>query len=542
MANSSLVTVFRKKKDKLAMRDAYYEDKVDSTRLVPGDIIYINPDEKVPCDLILLDGQALIDESLLTGESVPMLKTPVPRNEALFSDQNKEYIIYAGTYAITSVSSTNKDQPAKAMVFQIGFGTTKGRLIRSIMFNDPAMYRFERDSNYFTLYLFMIASCFVIAYYYICFTIYPKDERDYFQIFFPSCDIVLTMVPPGLSLSLSIGIQYSQTRLRNGQIMALKGRLINAAGRMKAMFFDKTGTLTINEMKLHNVIMNSDSWRKGKPAELIDLEHGKGTSQATVENKQAYTNFVQHFATNHSLSYIKGKILGDPMEDELFKYANAAIADDQNEAEQQEDFKYFKKIRILNQKDQQSVRISDVAQLLKKSMHANFTEAEEEQMAKEARRIKPMYVLAILDFKPQLQRMSVIVKNSADNSWKVFCKGAPEKVIKLCRPETLPENLDDVVKHLAKNGYRILAFGSKDLEAEASLTNSRDSYESDLNFQGLAIFKNNLKDMTKPTIENLKRADFKVGMITGDNINTAVSIAKNCRLVDTSREDRKSVV
>jgi magnesium-transporting ATPase (P-type) len=157
MADSSLVTVFRKKKDKLAMRDAYYEDKVDSTRLVPGDIIYINPDEKVPCDLILLDGQALIDESLLTGESVPMLKTPVPRNEALFSDQNKEYIIYAGTYAITSVSSTNKDQPAKAMVFQIGFGTTKGRLIRSIMFNDPAMYRFERDSNYFTLYLFMIA-------------------------------------------------------------------------------------------------------------------------------------------------------------------------------------------------------------------------------------------------------------------------------------------------------------------------------------------------------------------------------------------------
>jgi cation-transporting ATPase 13A2 len=269
------------------MRDAvYYEDKVDSTRLVPGDIIYINPDEKVPCDLILLDGQALIDESLLTGESVPMLKTPVPRNEALFSDQNKEYIIYAGTYAITSVSSTNKDQPAKAMVFQIGFGTTKGRLIRSIMFNDPAMYRFERDSNYFTLYLFIIAMFFVAAYYYICFVVYPDGDREFWDIFLPSCDMVLTMVPPGLSLSLSIGIEYSQTRLKNGQIMALKGRLINAAGRMKAMFFDKTGTLTINEMKLHNVIMNSDSWKQGRPAELVDLEHGKGYN-ASNRRKQA---------------------------------------------------------------------------------------------------------------------------------------------------------------------------------------------------------------------------------------------------------------
>jgi magnesium-transporting ATPase (P-type) len=215
---------------------------------------------------------------------------------------------------------------------------------------------------------------------------------------------------------------------------------------------------------------------KVRPAELVDLEHGKGTSQATVENKQAYTNFVQHFATNHSLSYIKGKILGDPMEDELFKYANAAIADDQNEEEQQEDFKYFKKIRILNQKDQQSVRISDVAQLLRNRCMPTLLRLKKNRWLKEARRIKPMYVLAILDFKPQLQRMSVIVKNSADNSWKVFCKGAPEKVIKLCKPESLPSNLEKVVKHLAKNGYRILAFGGKSLEPDSSLSNPRESH------------------------------------------------------------------
>lgn len=167
MAVSTKVTVFRKKLPRGARAFKEYTEEIDSTDLVPGDIIEVTPDEVVPCDLILLEGQCLIDESLLTGESVPMLKNQLPRNEDLFSDQNKEHIIFAGTYCITSVNSKSKLEPAKALVYQIGFGTTKGRLIRSIMFNDPAVYRFERDSNYFTLYLFLASLVFVGIYYYM---------------------------------------------------------------------------------------------------------------------------------------------------------------------------------------------------------------------------------------------------------------------------------------------------------------------------------------------------------------------------------------
>lgn len=169
MSESTKVKVFRKKLPKAAREFKEFIEEIDSSELVPGDIIEVTPDEKVPCDLVLLEGQCLIDESLLTGESVPMLKNQLPRNDDLFSDNNKEHIIYAGTYCITSVNSKSKKQPAKAVVYQIGFGTTKGRLIRSIMFNDPAMYRFERDSSYFTLYLFIISLGFVMVYYYMLF-------------------------------------------------------------------------------------------------------------------------------------------------------------------------------------------------------------------------------------------------------------------------------------------------------------------------------------------------------------------------------------
>ena len=157
----------------------HFSEEIDSSDLVPGDVIEVTPDEKVPCDLVLLEGQCLIDESLLTGESVPMLKNQLPRNDDMFNDKNKENIIYAGTYCITSVNSKNKSQPAKALVYQIGFGTTKGRLIRSIMFNDPGMYKFERDSNYFTLYLFLVSMVFVGVYFYICLKYYSDQTLMY---------------------------------------------------------------------------------------------------------------------------------------------------------------------------------------------------------------------------------------------------------------------------------------------------------------------------------------------------------------------------
>lgn len=178
MADATKVRVYRKKFDKPTKTFAQVVELVDSTDLVPGDVVDVNPDEKVPCDLLLLEGQCLVDESLLTGESVPMLKNALPRNEEMFNEDNKEHLLFAGTFCITSVGAKHKQLPAKAMVYQIGFATTKGRLIRSIMFNDPGSYKFERDANIFTVVLFSAAMVFVAVYYYISFTQYPEDAEE----------------------------------------------------------------------------------------------------------------------------------------------------------------------------------------------------------------------------------------------------------------------------------------------------------------------------------------------------------------------------
>ncbi len=50
----------------------------DSKELVPGDLIVVPEGQNLPCDLILMTGGAIVNESMLTGESVPVLKNSLP--------------------------------------------------------------------------------------------------------------------------------------------------------------------------------------------------------------------------------------------------------------------------------------------------------------------------------------------------------------------------------------------------------------------------------------------------------------------------------
>ena len=161
---------------------------------------------------------------------------------------------------------------------------------------------------------------------------------------------------------------------------------------MKAMFFDKTGTLTINEMRLHSVILNNVNTMSGATEGLIDLEHGKGHEQARDKNKGAHGLLIKNFACNHSLSYIKGQMLGDPMEDELFKYAHAGMIEDpDHDTEGSNGIKYFKKIR-LNE-------VAGGISIVNMNTSPQEVTGSDTDLLHEAMKSSPMYVLGILDFK-----------------------------------------------------------------------------------------------------------------------------------------------
>lgn len=52
--------------------------EMNSSELVPGDVIEVPENCVMPCDVILLTGTCIVNESMLTGESIPVMKTALP--------------------------------------------------------------------------------------------------------------------------------------------------------------------------------------------------------------------------------------------------------------------------------------------------------------------------------------------------------------------------------------------------------------------------------------------------------------------------------
>jgi len=75
--------------------------KKSSAELVPGDVIEIPEMTSMPCDLVLLTGSCIVNESMLTGESIPVIKNALPFTNDIYDPvADSKYTIYGGTQVI----------------------------------------------------------------------------------------------------------------------------------------------------------------------------------------------------------------------------------------------------------------------------------------------------------------------------------------------------------------------------------------------------------------------------------------------------------
>lgn len=127
----------------------------DSAQLVPGDLIDLAESSlhTFPADIVLLSGDAIVNESMLTGESVPVSKVPVDdvtvqAMTAVGGDVPPDlgkHFMFCGTKIVRirrleNANSTTKGGEAVGMVVRTGFNTTKGALVRSMLFPKPMGY------------------------------------------------------------------------------------------------------------------------------------------------------------------------------------------------------------------------------------------------------------------------------------------------------------------------------------------------------------------------------------------------------------------
>uniref|UniRef100_F7EWX8 Polyamine-transporting ATPase 13A3 n=1 Tax=Ornithorhynchus anatinus TaxID=9258 RepID=F7EWX8_ORNAN len=484
-------------------------EEIFSTDLVPGDIIVIPSNGTVmPCDAVLISGTCIVNESMLTGESVPVTKTNLPnpsvdskgmQDETYDPEIHKRHTLFCGTNVIQTRFYTG--ELVKAIVVRTGFSTSKGQLVRSILYPKPTDFKLYRDAYKFLLFLVVVAGIGFL--YTIVNSILNKVAAGI--IIIESLDIITITVPPALPAAMTAGIVYAQKRLKKIGIFCISPQRINICGQLNLVCFDKTGTLTEDGLDLWGI-------QRVETTRFI-LPEEKPCSENLVKSQ-----FIACMATCHSLTKIEGVLSGDPLDLKMFE----AIGWILEEATEEE--------TALHNRIMPTV-VRPAKQLLPESKPA----ANQEMELFELTTTYEIGIVRQFPFSSALQRMSVVARVLGEKKMDAYMKGAPEVVASLCKPETVPSDFEKVLEDYTKQGFRVIALAHRKLESKLNWHRvqniSRDAIESNMDFMGLIIMQNKLKEETPSVLEDLHKANIRTVMVTGDNMLTAISVARDCGMI-----------
>ncbi|GLV35836.1 anne boleyn [Carabus blaptoides fortunei] len=466
---------------------------VDAGMLVPGDLIAIPANGCVmPCDAVLLSGNCIVNESMLTGESVPVTKTPPNHSTECYSvDLHKRFTLFAGTHVIqTRFYGGSK---VLARVIRTGFNTSKGELIKSILYPKPMGIQFYRDSMKMVAVLAVIATAGMVY----CVYLYVDRHADIEEICIRALDIITVVVPPALPAAMTVGTIYSQNRLKKLNIFCISPPRINVCGKLKLICFDKTGTLTQDGLDFYGVL----------PAEQSKFHHLVQEPWTLSETSE----LLQAMATCHSLTRIDNELTGDPLDLSMF----AATRWD------------------LEEPGDETTRYDMLAPTVVKP---TIKPLEPEPAVDDIYDVG--YEIGIIrqfPFSSSQQCMSVICRILGAVNMTVFTKGAPEKVYAMCTADSVPKEFATVLSTYTTSGYRVIALAYKHLPRKLKWKDAqkikRDVVECDLTLLGFIIMQNALKPETTPIINELHSAKIRTVMVTGDNVMTAISVSRDCGMV-----------
>ena len=252
------------------------------------------------------------------------------------------------------------------------------------------------------------------------------------------------------------------------------------AGRVNLMCFDKTGTLTEDSLDPLGVRASVNGTFQEEEREIVNCE----------------TKLLRILASCHSIVKLNEKFIGDPLEIKMF---NAT------------DWNYEGDKTYENPGNHQSKSTTIVSE-------PNGEKIE---------------ILKRFEFSSELQRMSALVRLESD-VYNVYVKGSPEKIRELCEEGSIPKDFEQVLSFYTAQGFRVIACAERRAslhEIENMHNIQRKQFEEKLVFRGLFILENKLKAVTTETINKLLDAKVRSVMVTGDNVRTALSVARECNIL-----------
>jgi len=210
--------------------------------LIPGDVVILSKGDKVPADIRLFSSDELyVDESVLTGESIPVLKSPeLLKQDTLLGDRKN--MLYTGTFII--------DGYAKGIVVETGQNTVIGHIANMIasadVFDTPLTVNIKKISNilmWVILILTLITFCYGVI----------IDNRTIPEMFSYSIALAVGMIPEGLPAIVTIILAFGVYRMSKFNAIVRKLPVVETLGSASVICTDKTGTLTENKMTVKKI-------------------------------------------------------------------------------------------------------------------------------------------------------------------------------------------------------------------------------------------------------------------------------------------------
>ncbi|KAL6987188.1 Alpha carbonic anhydrase 4 [Sarracenia purpurea var. burkii] len=448
-----------------------YRQKVSIYDLVVGDVVHLSIGDQVPAEGIFISGYSLlIDESSLSGESEPV------------NIYKEKPFLLAGTKV--------QDGSGKMLVTTVGMRTEWGKLMETLSEGGDDETPLQVKLNGVATIIGKIGLAFAVLTFLILairflvvkavhheFTDWSSGDAltllDYFAI---GVTILVVAVPEGLPLAVTLSLAFAMKKLMNEKALVRHLAACETMGSATCICTDKTGTLTTNHMVVTKI------WVSGKTKEI------KGTYGGDI-SENVLIILLQAIFQNTCSEVVKDKdgknsILGTPTESALLEYGLLLGGD--FDAQRRE----FK-------------------------------------------------ILKVEPFNSVKKKMSVLVA-LPDGSLRAFCKGASEIVLGMCdkfvdnngKPVHLSEeqaaDVTNVINSFACEALRTLCLAFKDID---------DAFDGDsipdcgYTLIGVVGIRDPVRPGVKNAVKTCLAAGITVRMVTGDNINTAKAIARECGIL-----------
>lgn len=224
------------------VRDGIRQD-IDAGRLVPGDLVLLEAGARVPADLELTDTHDLrCDESLLTGESLPVSKTGLV-DQTLIVEPVRESRAFAGSTIVRGRGS--------GWVTATGPRTELGRIAHAIAQRSsskpPLIIRMETFSR-------MIAYAIGAAILALVMVGLLRG-MEWRELFMLSVGLAVSAIPEGLPVAISVALAVGMRRMAKVNVIVRKMAAVEALGSCTMIATDKTGTLTLNSLTVTDVLL-----------------------------------------------------------------------------------------------------------------------------------------------------------------------------------------------------------------------------------------------------------------------------------------------